>query len=158
MGIPDEGILATRMIKSKFPDIEIIIFTISDEDERIFEAFKAGAMGYLLKNEPASFILKTILDVRNGGVQMSPGIARKTIQFFLPSKIESRAILPEEYDKLTIRETEILKHVSKGLTYQQIATSLFISPNTVKKHMINIFEKLHVKNKIEAINKTGGML
>src|ERR1700733_7934438 len=79
MGLPDEGILATRMIKNKFPEIGIVMFTISDEDDRIFEAFKAGAMGYLLKSEPAEFIVKTILDVNNGGAQMSPSIARKTI-------------------------------------------------------------------------------
>ncbi|HEY5823873.1 MAG TPA: response regulator transcription factor [Cyclobacteriaceae bacterium] len=156
MGSPDEGVQATRLIKSKFPEIEIIIFSISDEDERVFEAFKAGAMGYLLKSEPPSFILKTILDVKSGGAQMSPMIARKAIRFFLPAQPEEATSEPSpEPRKLSMREMEILGHVSKGLTYHHISELLFISPNTVKKHMVNIFEKLHVKNKIEAL-KAGG--
>jgi len=93
MGSPDEGIQATRLIKDKFPSIDIIIFTISDEDEKVFEAFKAGAMGYLLKNEPPSFILKTILDVKNGDAQMSPAIARKTIRFLVPIREKAKMSL-----------------------------------------------------------------
>jgi DNA-binding NarL/FixJ family response regulator len=158
MGSPDEGVQATRLIKNKFPEIEIIIFSISDEDERVFEAFKAGAMGYLLKSEPPSFILKTILDVKNGGAQMSPMIARKAIRFFLPTSQEKPVSeASQESEKLSVREAEILGHVSKGLTYLQISEILFISPNTVKKHMVNIFEKLQVKNKIEALKKAGNL-
>jgi DNA-binding NarL/FixJ family response regulator len=150
MGSADEGVVATRIIKSKFPEIEIIIFTISDEDERVFEAFKAGAMGYLLKSEPPSFILKTIVDVKNGGAQMSPLIARKAIRFFLPAQENKVSEQVQESERLSARETEILGHVSKGLTYFQISEILFISPNNVKKHMVNI-------NKIEALKKAGNI-
>lgn len=150
MNQQDEGIVATRLIKKRFPDMAIIMFTISDEDENIFEAFKAGAMAYLLKNEPSSFILKTILDVKNGGAQMSPSIARKTINLLLPD-------VPQKSEKpksvLTPRETEILEKTAKGRNYQQIADELFLSDNTVKKHIANIFIKLQVNNKVEAIRK-----
>lgn len=153
MSQPDEGIRATRQIKDRFPEIEIVMFTISDEDERIFEAFKSGAMGYLLKNEPPSFILKTILDVRLGGAQMSPSIARKAIRYFTQQSKNDGYFGGVHDDALSDRENEILQYVAKGMTYQQIGEVLFISPNTVKKHMVNIFSKLQVKNKIEALKK-----
>jgi DNA-binding NarL/FixJ family response regulator len=162
MSLPDEGIRTTRQIKIRFPDIGIIMFTISDEDERIFDAFKAGAMGYLLKNESPAFILKTILDVKNGGAQMSPSIARKAIRFLAPEspkKIGSYKSGPEQISEaLSIRELEILHLVADGLTYPQIADRLFVATNTIKKHMMNIFGKLNVKNKIEALRKTEGLL
>lgn len=155
MGQADEGIQATRIIKQRFPHIDIVMFTISDEDERIFEAFKAGAMGYLLKNEPPAFILKTILDVKSGGAQMSPTIARKAIQFLMPAIAIKKSGDLLEVEQLTTRESEILEKVAKGSTYQQIADQLFISLYTVKKHVANIFSKLHVKNKIEALHRLG---
>lgn len=150
MNQQDEGIVATRQIKKRFPDMAIIMFTISDEDENIFEAFKAGAMAYLLKNEPSSFILKTILDVKNGGAQMSPSIARKTINLLLPDA-HKKSEKPKSV--LTLRETEILEKTAKGKNYHQIADELFLSKNTVKKHIANIFIKLQVNNKVEAIRK-----
>lgn len=153
MGLPDEGIRATRQIKSRFPQIEIIMFTISDEDERIFEAFKSGALGYLLKNESPEFILKTILDVKNGGAQMSPSIARKAIRYLSPPANPLAEEKRNEIDALSAREKEVLDLVAKGLTYPNIADTLCIATHTVKKHMMNIFEKLHVKNKVEALNK-----
>lgn len=155
MGLPDEGIRATQQIKTAFPTIEIIMFTISDEDERIFEAFKAGAMGYLLKSEDPAFILRTIMDVKNGGAQMSPSIARKTIRYFAPPKAENFEPARKRTDEelLTTREREILDLVASGLTYPHIAESLHIATHTVKKHMMNIFDKLHVRNKIEALKK-----
>ncbi len=154
MGFPDEGIQATRLIKEAFPDIGVIMFTISDTDELIFEAFRAGAVGYLLKNERPSFILKTIIDVHNGGAQMSPSIARKAIAFLSPDfkKSKLRKETPEGAI-LSDRELEILGLVEQGLTYEDIAEKLTISANTVKKHMMNIFSKLQVNNKIEAIQK-----
>ena len=154
MGFPDEGIHATRMIKELFPDICIVMFTISDTDELIFDAFRAGAVGYLLKNEKPSFILKTILDVYNGGAQMSPSIARKAIAFLSPAAPKSKP-QNESTELLTDREFEILRLVEQGLTYDDIGDKLSIATNTVKKHMMNIFTKLQVNNKIEAIKKAG---
>jgi DNA-binding NarL/FixJ family response regulator len=158
MGSPDEGVIATRLIKSQFPDIHVIMFTIASEDDLIFEAFRAGAMGYLLKNEPPTFILKTIIDVMNGGAQMSPAIARRAVHFFLPqstSKLQAHSA--QEMGKLSVRELEILEQVAKGLTYKQIAEDFSLSLNTVKKHMGNIFEKLQARNKVEALRKAEGL-
>ena len=156
MDLPDEGITATSKIKKLYPAIEIIMFTISDKDDLIFEAFKAGAMGYLLKNETPEFIVRTILDVKEGDAQMSPSIARKTIQY-LAKTSQKVSDVHEEAEALTSRELETINLVSKGYTYNQIGEMLHIAPTTVKKHMTNIFAKLHVKNKIEALIKTEGL-
>lgn len=157
MTLPDEGIQTTRLFHQKFPDIKIIMFTISDENDNVFEAFKAGAVGYLLKNEKIEFIYKTIIEVTQGGALMSPTIAMKTIKFLtanhLPEPNPSLAI-----PQLTDRELQILRMISKGFKYQYIADELFISIQTVKKHMGNIFEKLHVHNKIEALNISKNLL
>jgi DNA-binding NarL/FixJ family response regulator len=147
MGRSDEGIQATRALRNRFPEIQVVMFTISDDDKNIFESFKAGAMGYLLKNEKPEFILKTILDVKGGGAQMSPAIAKKTISFFSGSKPNDHA------RKLTGREVEILDMVAKGFTYAKISSALFIAESTVQKHIKNIFAKLEVSNKIEALKK-----
>lgn len=159
MGFHDEGIHATRLIKEHFPEIFIIMFTISDTDELIFDAFRAGAVGYLLKNEAPSFIMKTINDVFNGGAQMSPSIARKAISFLTPPTKKSE-LQKETADGtvLTDRELEVLKLVEQGFTYDIIGARLSIASNTVKKHMMNIFNKLQVSNKIEAINKAKSTL
>lgn len=158
MASPDEGILATSQIKIRFPDILVVIFTISDEDTRIMEAFQAGAMGYLLKDERPEFILKTIIDVKNGGAQMSPSIARKAISYFNGIQIQKSAKLNELDKRLTERELEILKLVSQGSTYASIGEELFIATSTVKKHMSHIFEKLQVNNKTRALRETEGLL
>jgi DNA-binding NarL/FixJ family response regulator len=153
MDLADEGILATRKIKEQFPIMDVIMFTNSDKDDLIFEAFKAGAMGYLLKDEKPEFIIKTILEVRSGNAQMSPGIARKTINYFTrDSKALAKA--REASEILSVRELEILNLAAKGYTYTYIGDILHIAQSTVKKHMTNIFEKLHVRNKIEALLKT----
>jgi DNA-binding NarL/FixJ family response regulator len=157
MGLVDEGIRATRLIKSKYPDIEVIIFTISDEADRIFEAFQAGAISYLLKNEKPAYILRTIVDVKNGGSQMSPAIARKTIRLLAPQHPARFQEKLEKADALTQRELEILEKVSQGLTYDQIGDLLSISGHTVRKHMNHIFGKLQVNNKIEALRKAEGL-
>lgn len=154
MSLVDEGIRATLQINLKFPEIGVIIFTISDEDTHVFDAFKAGAMGYLLKHESPSFILKTIVDVKNGGVQMSPSIARKTIQFMLPKG--PRSSTEVDLTALTSREIEVLENLAKGMTYQETSDKLCIGLNTVKKHMAHIYQKLQVRNKTEALNRFNG--
>lgn len=155
MKVADEGILATRLAVERFPQIKIVMFTISDDDDRVFEAFKAGAVGYLMKNERPAFIFRAISEVMNGGALMSPAIALKTIKFMTGGHQQH-----EQHDSfnLTERELEILRLISKGLRYQQIADQLFISDQTVKKHISNIFHKLHVNNKVEAIIKSKGLL
>lgn len=150
---PDEGIQTTRLLYQLFPSIKVIMFTIADDDDRVFEAFKAGAVGYLLKNEKASFILQAIVEVVNGGALLSPAIAMKTIRYMTGHSEKKTEPLLNTFN-LSERELEILRLISKGFRYQQIADQLFISNQTVKKHISNIFEKLHVHNKVEALNKS----
>lgn len=155
MRLPDEGVRATRLLHQNFPSIKVIMFTISEEDHLVFDAFKAGAMGYLLKNEKPAFILKAIVEVAQGGALLSPGIALKTIRF-LSTFENPQADAPPSV--LTVRELEILRLIGKGCKYKQIADQLNISIQTVKKHISNIFEKLQVNNKVEALIKSKGYL
>jgi DNA-binding NarL/FixJ family response regulator len=157
MNFPDEGIRAAAILHEKYPQVKVIMFTISDDDDRVFEAFKAGAVGYLLKNENPEFILKAIEEVVKGGALLSPSIALKTIKFLSGTPERKPESIPNP-SRLTPREIEILRLISKGLKYQQIADQLFISDQTVKKHIFNIFEKLQVSNKIEALNKSRELL
>lgn len=144
------GITATEIIKSKYPHIKIIMLTVFDDDENIFNAIKAGANGYLLKEIDAENLHKCILEVVNGGAPMTPSIALKTLNLLRnPLTVESNNELEEI--KLTTRETEILEQLSKGLNYNEIADNLIISPSTVRKHIENIYKKLQVRNKMEAV-------
>jgi DNA-binding NarL/FixJ family response regulator len=152
MRMPDEGIRATRLLHENYPEIKVVMFTVAEDDGRVFDAFKAGAVGYLLKNEKSAFIYKTIIDVAEGGALMSPGIALKAIRF-LTTEIPLRSKNIAISYLLSERELEVLRLVAKGNTYHMVAKQLFISDETVKKHLSNIFKKLHVKNKVEAINK-----
>jgi DNA-binding NarL/FixJ family response regulator len=157
MNYATEGIQATKLLHELYPDIKVVMFTISEDDERVFEAFKAGAVGYLLKNEKPVFIIKTIVEVNQGGALMSPGIALKTIRFLTQQPPAELKEISNRF-QLSGRELEVLRLVGKGFPYKLIADQLFISQETVKKHMANIFAKLQVKNKIEAINKTKELL
>ncbi len=157
MSMADEGIIVTRMLHEKYPEIKTIMFTVAEDDNYVFEAFKSGAVGYLLKNEKPAFIHKTIVDVYEGGALMSPGIALKAIHFLTGAADIKNQKHPDSLH-LTERELEVLRLVAKGYTYEFMADKLFVSNETVKKHMSNIFKKLHVKNKVEALNKTRGWL
>ncbi len=151
-----EGIHATKLVHELYPEIRVVMLTSIEEHDRIFEAFKAGAVGYLLKNEEPGFIVKAILEVAQGGALMSPSIAMKTIRFLtgkFPVELKAVSISFQ----LSDREIEVLHLIAKGFSYKMIASQLFISIETVKKHMSNIFKKLQVKNKVEAINKTKEM-
>ena len=147
-----DGITATEIIKNKYPHIKIIMITVFDDDENIFNAIKAGANGYLLKEVDAENLHKCILEVINGGAPMTPSIALKTLNLL------RNPILAENDDaideiKLSTRETGILEHLSIGLNYNEIADNLIISPSTVRKHIENIYKKLQVHNKVEAVLK-----
>lgn len=146
------GIEATTIIKNKFPEIKIIMLTVFDNDENVFNAIKAGADGYLLKEIKAEKLYEAIIEVLAGGATMSPSIAKKTMQLLLNPIINP---LPQQKElvALTEREIEVLKHMSNGLKNKLIADELFISTSTVKKHIENIFNKLQVHNRVEAIQK-----
>lgn len=149
-----DGIKATEIVKAKYPHIKVIMLTVLDDDDYVFNAIKAGANGYLLKEIDAERLHKCIIEVVNGGAPMTPSIALKTLNLLRNPLNDStqKKELTEEI-KLSNRETEILEHLSKGIKYNDIADNLFISPSTVRKHIENIYKKLQVHNKMEAVIK-----
>lgn len=148
-----DGIATTEYVKSKYPQIKILMLTVFDDDDNIFKAIQAGADGYLLKETNPKDLHKAITDVLDGGAAMTPSVALKALNILRnPSKITSDQIQQEEIS-LSKRETEILEQLAKGLNYQEIAENLFISPSTVRKHIENIYKKLQVHNKMEAVQK-----
>jgi len=146
------GIKATEIIKSKYPQIKIVIITVFDNDETIFNAIKAGADGYLLKETKAEKIYEAIGETLSGGAAMSPSIAMKTLKFLKNPVVFEDLETPEQI-ALSDREIEVLEQLSQGLKNQAIADNLFISFSTVKKHIENIYKKLQAHNRIELIQK-----
>ena len=150
------GIEATARLRELLPDTKILMLTIFDRDDKLFEAIKAGASGYLLKDERPARLVAAIEEAVDGGAPMSPGIASRALtmlrrQTFTDEKQPpNQPPTPKNY-LLTGREVEILEQLSLGLTTGQIANRLFISDRTVRKHVENIYEKLHVHSKYEAI-------
>ena len=140
------GIECISKIKNDCPSTQFMIFTIYENDEKIFDAIAAGASGYLLKKTPPDKMIEAIKELHNGGSPMSSMVARKVIGHFKESK--KKAI-----DYLTNKENEVLVLLSKGFLYKEIAAKLSITIGTVTQHIHNIYEKLHVSNKTEAINK-----
>lgn len=146
------GIEATALVKQKYPQIKIIMLTVFDNDEHIFNAIKAGADGYLLKETSPDILEKGIRETLSGGAAMNPSIAMRTLK--LLRNPESISNLQErEKISLSSREVEVLEQLSKGLSYTKIAENLFLSPSTVRKHIENIYKKLQVHSKIEAVEK-----
>ncbi|MFK8039289.1 MAG: response regulator [Crocinitomicaceae bacterium] len=152
------GIEATQKITDLYPGIKIIMSTVFDDEQNIFESIMAGASGYLLKDEPPAKIHRSIFEAMEGGAPMSPIIARKSLT--LIKRYSNKQSLIEADYELTKRELEILEHIAKGLTYDQVSDRLFISYGTVRKHVENIYRKMKVHNKVEAIEKAkrGGIL
>ena len=146
------GIEATHQVKSRYPHIKIIMLTVFDNDENIFNAIKAGADGYLLKDVNPKELYDGIIETLNGGAAMNPSIAFKTLKLLRnPVDFESRK--EQEEIKLTPREIEVLEQLSKGLTYTVIADNLILSPSTIRRHIENIYTKLQVHSKLEAVQK-----
>ncbi|HEY4207176.1 MAG TPA: response regulator transcription factor [Puia sp.] len=144
------GIDCIRQIRLLDETIQFMMFTVYENDEKVFEALKAGASGYLLKNTGLVHILESLKELRNGGSPMSSNIARKLVDTF--RKQPSSSKLPPS-DALSPRENEVLHLLAKGLLYKEIAEQLHISTATVRQHIHRIYEKLHVQNRTEAINK-----
>ncbi len=144
------GIECVREIKSKNVDIQFIMFTIYDDNEQVFEALKAGASAYILKNTTPEKIIDSLLELYDGGSPMSPKIARKVLNSFNSNASESIT------DLISKREQEVLELLSKGYLYKEIADKLNVTLNTVKKHLNHIYFKLQVQNKTEAVNKLYG--
>lgn len=155
LGTVESGIDVVRVLKPRIPDTNFMMCTVYEEDEKIFEALSAGASGYILKKTDPSRMLEAIRELYEGGAPMSSQIARKVVFAFQ----QRQAISNSEAEKLgmlSAREKEILELLSKGLMYKEIASQLFLSPETVRKHVYHIYEKLHVSNRVAAVNKYYG--
>ncbi|CAH8285317.1 DNA-binding NarL/FixJ family response regulator [Mariniflexile fucanivorans] len=146
------GIETTEIVKQKYPHIKIIMLTVFDNDENIFNAIKAGADGYLLKEINAKDLYVGIIDTLNGGAAMNPSIALKTLKL-LRNPVDFSFRENEDDIKLTDREIQVLEQLSKGLSYNVIAENLILSSGTIRKHIENIYKKLQVHNKLEAVEK-----
>lgn len=145
------GIDCIRAIKNRTPSTQFMMFTVYENDEKVFEALKAGASGYLLKNTGLVQLIESLKELYNGGSPMSANIARKLVTLFRnEQKVTANLAI------LSTRENEILHLLTKGLLYKEIADQLSISVSTVRQHIHHIYEKLHVQNRTEAINKAFG--
>jgi DNA-binding NarL/FixJ family response regulator len=147
-----DGISAVTKAKILYPDVHFLMLTIFDDEDKIFEAIRSGANGYLLKDEKAEVIedyIRQIMEV--GGVPMSPSIARKAMNMLARSRPDESKVDSSE-ESLSEREFEVLNLLVQGYDYKVIAEKLFLSAHTVRKHIANIYNKLQVKSKAQAIN------
>ena len=148
------GIEVVRELKISNPEILFMMCTIYDEDEKIFEALRAGASGYILKKTQPAKLLEGIAELLQGGAPMSSQIASKVVAAFQNKPISASS--GSSLDVLSKRENEILQMLSTGLLYKEIAEKIFVSIDTVRKHVYHIYEKLHVNNRMQAVNKYFG--
>ncbi|MEN9796920.1 MAG: hypothetical protein RL653_616 [Pseudomonadota bacterium] len=166
LGLPRmSGIDVTRAVKAKHPGTEVLIFTIFDEEEKVLDAVKAGASGYLLKGTPADKIVEAIREVRAGGTVIQPNLARRLLQHFrIPVSGDPAASAPSEPGTapgpaaesprpLSERETEILQLIAKGVSNTEAARALGLSKATIRTHLEHIYQKLEVTNRVEAVTE-----
>ena len=163
LGLPRmSGIDVTRVVKAELPQIEILIFTIFDEEDKVLEAVKAGASGYLLKGTPADKMVEAIKEVHQGGTVIQPSLARRLLKHFrvgeTPAAPEPASQQPEQREepegkKLSARETEILQLIAKGVSNSEAATMLTLSKATIRTHLEHIYRKLEVTNRVEAVTE-----
>lgn len=150
------GIEVVRELKALNPEILFMMCTIYEEDEKIFEALRAGASGYILKKTQPAKLLDGITELIQGGAPMSSQIASKVVAAFQNNSVTASSGIGVSLDVLSKRENEILEMLSTGLLYKEISDKLFITTETVRKHVYHIYEKLHVTNRVEAVNKYFG--
>lgn len=151
IGLPTmNGIECVKQLHPKYPHMQFLMCTNFDDDQKVFEALRAGANGYVLKNADIQSIIQLINEIHRGGSPMSRSIARKVIQSF------HKPALKETANKLSKRETEILDYLAKGYRYKEIAAKLYLSTETVRTHIRNIYQKLQVQSRTEALNKIYG--
>lgn len=142
------GIDCVRRLKARLPQTQVLMVTVYDDGDRVFKALLAGASGYLLKANIASDIVPAVREVMAGGAPLSPFIARKVVQFF-----QAQPPPPRDDAGLTPREREVLGLLARGLTYKEIAAQLGLSMDTIRRHCHNIYGKMHVASRTEAVVK-----
>ena len=153
LGLPRmSGIDVTRQVKARWPQVEILIFTIFDEEDKVLEAVKAGASGYLLKGTPADKIIEAIKEVHAGGTVIQPSLARRLLRHFRvePDPASSPPETPEP-NPLSNREMELLQLIAKGVSNSEAARLLNLSKGTIRTHLEHIYRKLEVTNRVEAV-------
>lgn len=153
LGSSESGIDCVRALKPRIPATNFMMCTVYEEDEKIFEALSAGASGYILKKTTPSKMLEAIRELYEGGAPMSSQIARKVVAAFLNRPASNTG---DELNNLTNREREILELLSRGMMYKEIALALNLANDTIRKHVYHVYEKLHVTNRVEAVNKFFG--
>jgi len=147
IGLPGmSGIECAEELKKKLPEVQIMMLTVYEDDDRVFKSIVAGATGYVLKNTMPADLFEAIRDLHNGGSPMSNVIARKVVRAFQQMGNSSK-----DLENLSERENEILSHVAKGYRDKEVAEKFFISVETVRKHLRNIYQKLHVRSRTEAV-------
>jgi DNA-binding NarL/FixJ family response regulator len=156
LGLPRmSGIDVTREVKKRWPAVEVLVFTIFDEEEKVIDAVKAGASGYLLKGTASEKVIEAIREVHAGGSVIQPNLARRLLRHFhVPEDAPRPALRPEpEGRPLTGREIEILRLIAKGLSNREAAGVLELSRATVRTHLEHIYQKLEVTNRVEAVTE-----
>ncbi len=143
-----DGIMATERTKRTAPQAQVLVCTVQDDDESLFNALCAGASGYLLKDAPPDRLTTAVKEIHAGGSPMSAAVARRVIASFQRPNAASK-----ELDLLTERERQVLEHLAQGYRYKEIADRLFLSIETVRTHVRNLYDKLHVSSRTDALNK-----
>lgn len=143
-----DGIEAAGLLKKHHPDIAVLMFTVFDDKEKIFQALCSGGSGYILKNSSPSQILQAVRDVYEGGTPLTASVAKRVVSFFVKNNVA-----PSTNFGLTAKEKQLLEHLVEGKSYKMIADAMGISLETVKSHFKNVYRKLHVSSSPEAVAK-----
>jgi DNA-binding NarL/FixJ family response regulator len=150
--MPDcDGLVATRLIKAEMPQIKIVMLTVSATDEHLFEAIKSGASGYLLKSQSADRFLEMIAQLEGGGAALPPELATRLLDEFARQARQVETPAEDAPSELSARQLEILTLIARGLTYPQVGETLHLSEATIRYHMGQILERLHLKNRAQVI-------
>jgi DNA-binding NarL/FixJ family response regulator len=144
--VTHSGIDLTRTIKQRWPDVQVLICTVHEDEDKIFSALQAGATGYLLKRAPLTELITAVKDIAKGGSPMTSGIARKVVASFQATQ--------QHGDELSQRENDVLELLARGYRPKEIGEKLFVSESTVRSHIRGIYEKLQVQSTVEALRKT----
>ena len=154
-----DGLAATRLIKAELPDVKIVMLTMSAQDEDLFEAIKCGACGYLLKTEDTDEFFSSLIGLTRGEVPLSPGLAGRVLEEFAQQGMKSESIKSAETktEELSARQIQVLTLVAQGLTYKEVGAKLCLAERTIKYHIGEIIERLHLENRSQAIQYARGM-